>query len=32
MGRLKLIGTNLVTAILTIIITSAFWIAAYGEG
>lgn len=30
MGKLKLIGTNLVTALLACAVTSAFWISAYG--
>lgn len=32
MSRFKLVGTNLVTAVVTAAVTSAFWIAAYGNG
>jgi murein DD-endopeptidase MepM/ murein hydrolase activator NlpD len=32
MGKLKLIGSNLVTALLVCAVTSAFWINAYGGG
>jgi murein DD-endopeptidase MepM/ murein hydrolase activator NlpD len=32
MGKLKLIGSNLVTALLVCAVTSAFWISAYGNG
>jgi murein DD-endopeptidase MepM/ murein hydrolase activator NlpD len=31
MGRLKLIGSNLVTALVVCAVTSAFWINAYGD-
>ena len=31
MGRGQLIVTNLLTAVLTAAVTSAFWIAAYGN-
>ncbi|HEX8256500.1 MAG TPA: M23 family metallopeptidase [Allosphingosinicella sp.] len=31
MGKLKLILSNLVTAIVVAVVTSAFWIAAYGD-
>ncbi|HZH05469.1 MAG TPA: M23 family metallopeptidase [Lautropia sp.] len=31
MGKLKLIGSNLVTALLVCAVTSAFWIGAYGD-
>ncbi len=30
MGKLKLIFTNLITAVVTAVVVSAFWIAAYG--
>ncbi|HEV2747850.1 MAG TPA: peptidoglycan DD-metalloendopeptidase family protein, partial [Allosphingosinicella sp.] len=32
MSRFKLVATNLVTAVVTAAVTSAFWIAAYGNG
>jgi len=32
MGKLKLIGSNLVTALIVCAVTSAFWISAYGSG
>jgi murein DD-endopeptidase MepM/ murein hydrolase activator NlpD len=32
MGKLKLIFTNLLTAIIVAVVTSAFWISAYGNG
>lgn len=32
MGKLKLIFTNLITAVVTAVVVSAFWIAAYGNG
>lgn len=32
MGKLKLIFSNLVTAVIVAAVTSAFWISAYGEG
>lgn len=32
MSKLKLIFTNLVTAVITAVVVSAFWIAAYGSG
>jgi len=32
MGKLKLILTNLVTALIVCAVTSAFWISAYGDG
>ena len=31
MGKLKLIGSNLVTALVVCAVTSAFWISAYGD-
>ena len=32
MGKLKLILSNLVTAVIVAVVTSAFWISAYGNG